>query len=188
MASATDMLDIIRDALAEYKSPVAYPETIPATYLRDIATLCKAGLDTRIYFTGFGDFDHHASQPNRHTDVLSQLDTGLGAFVEDMKVMGIWDDMVVAVVSEFGRRNYANGSSGTDHGEGNLAMVLGGGVKGGIYGSALTTSDLDAESLPIEIDFRSIYRELLEKHLDADPSKVFPEPQDRNTVLGLFAT
>jgi uncharacterized protein (DUF1501 family) len=188
MAGATEMLDVVREALAGYKSSVVYPTTTPATYLRDIATLCKAGLDARIYFTGFGDFDHHASQANRHTDVLSRLDTGLAAFVEDMKAMGIWDDMVVAVVSEFGRRNYANGSNGTDHGQGNFALVLGGGVKGGLYGSALTTADLDAESLPVEIDFRSIYREVLEKHLGADPTNVFPEPQDLNTVLGLFAT
>jgi len=188
MAGATEMLDVIRDALAKYKTSVVYPDTTPATYLRDIATLCRAGLDTRIYFTGYSDFDHHSSQGERHADLLLQLDAGLGAFVADMKTMGIWDDMVVAVVSEFGRRNYANGSNGTDHGEGNLALVLGGGVKGGFYGSDLTTADLAAESLPVEIDFRSIYREVLEKHLGADPTNVFPEPQDRNAALGFFAT
>jgi len=186
MAGATEMLDVVSEALAQYKSYVSYPDTKAAISLRDIATLCQAGLDTRIYFTGYGDFDHHAGQPDRHVEVLSQLDGGLGAFVDDMKAMGIWDDMVVAVVSEFGRRNYANGSSGTDHGEGNFSFVLGGGVKGGLYGSDLTAADLEEESLPIEIDFRSIYRELLEKHLDANPTEVFPEPQDLKTVLGLF--
>jgi uncharacterized protein (DUF1501 family) len=186
MDSATDMLDTVRTALAGYKSSVKYPNTVPATCLRDIATMCNAGFDTRIFFTGYSDFDHHSNQPNSHADLLLRLDQGLGAFVQDLKSMGMWDDMVVAVVSEFGRRNYANGSAGTDHGHGNLAFVMGGNIKGGIYGSELTAADLEAESLPVEIDFRSIYRELLEKHLEADPATVFPEHQDMNTKLGLF--
>jgi uncharacterized protein (DUF1501 family) len=37
-------------------------------------------------------------------------------------------------MSEFGRTVAENGSRGTDHGHGNAILVIGGGVKSGIYG------------------------------------------------------
>ena len=40
------------------------------------------------------------------------------------------------VFSEFGRRISENGSAGTDHGAAGVMMALGGGVRGGLYGTA----------------------------------------------------
>lgn len=42
-----------------------------------------------------------------------------------------WQKTVVFVCSEFGRTARPNGTKGTDHGTGTMAMVLGGAVKGG---------------------------------------------------------
>ena len=47
--------------------------------------------------------------------------------------MGMADDTVVLMFSEFGRRIRDNGA-GTDHGSGGVAFVVGGGVQGGLYG------------------------------------------------------
>ena len=115
----------------------------------------------------------------------SILTTALAAFVQDLKAMLVWDKATIVVLSEFGRRNYINGSGGTDHGGGNIAMVLGGAVNGGMYGRDLVTDDLESEWLGYDVDFRDIYREILDEHLGTDPGPVFPEAQEKNTVLGL---
>ena len=42
-----------------------------------------------------------------------------------------WDKTVVLVATEFGRTVAANGTGGTDHGTGAVAMLVGGAVQGG---------------------------------------------------------
>ena len=42
-----------------------------------------------------------------------------------------WGETVVALVTEFGRTARINGTAGTDHGTGTVAVLLGGALKGG---------------------------------------------------------
>ena len=49
---------------------------------------------------------------------------------------GCFGDTLVLQFSEFGRRITENGSHGTDHGAASVMMAMGGGVRGGIYGTA----------------------------------------------------
>ena len=42
-----------------------------------------------------------------------------------------WRETVVAVVTEFGRTARINGTDGTDHGTGTVALLAGGALKGG---------------------------------------------------------
>jgi uncharacterized protein (DUF1501 family) len=183
----------VQSAVASYSSTAVYEATDGRAYnihryLRDIAILAQYGFETRVFFTGFGGFDTHSDQgaaDGRQGDLFDRLDTALGAFAQDCKDMGIWDDTTIVIASEFGRRNYKNGSDGTDHGGGNAFVALGGGINGGMYGRDLTVADLDEEWLGYDVDFRDIYREIINDHLGADPSQVFPETQEINTVLGL---
>ena len=63
-------------------------------------------------------------------DKMQEIDQALGAFSAEMKDQGVWDDVTVIVMSEFGRTLEPNGQ-GTDHGWGGNYFVLGGGVRGG---------------------------------------------------------
>ena len=54
--------------------------------------------------------------------MIAALHDGLGA---------AWANTVVLVATEFGRTVAANGTGGTDHGTGAVAMLLGGAVQGG---------------------------------------------------------
>jgi len=92
---------------------------------------------------------------------------------------------VVAVITEFGRRNYVNGSSGTDHGHAYTMLLLGGAVQGGVKGPDLTNADLDLEYPSYAVDFRSIYKEVLDRHLAADPTPVLPEPLEIDQTVGV---
>ena len=72
------------------------------------------------------------------------------------------------VFSEFGRRVKDNGT-GTDHGAGGVAFVIGDSVIGGQYGEypSLEPHKLSiGEDLSFDIDFRSLYTEILEDWLE----------------------
>ena len=60
---------------------------------------------------------------------LSGLDGALATFEQGLAP--VWKDTVVMVVTEFGRTAAVNGTTGTDHGTGTVAFLVGGAVKGG---------------------------------------------------------
>lgn len=186
---AHDLMVQVNDAVANYASGVVYPNKTIATNLRDAAILLQANLGTRIVYTGLDGFDTHDDQgvlTGKHPDLLAQVDGALAAFELDLRNMGLWNKTVIALVSEFGRRNYSNLSDGTDHGGGNCMLLTGGAIRGGIYGTDLTNADLSGEVLPWEIDFRTVYGEILRTHMGvADVDAMFPEPGSIGAPLGL---
>src|SRR5262249_45932232 len=81
-----------------------------------------------------GSFDTHANQQGAHANLLRQLAEGLDALRAALVEAGRWNTTVIATYAEFGRRARENESGGTDHGTASAHFVLGGGVKGGLYG------------------------------------------------------
>ena len=80
---------------------------------------------------------------------------------------------MVLVFTEFGRRANDNGS-GTDHGSGGIAFVIGDAVKGGLYGEypSLAKDKLLEGDLHFNNDFRGLYSTLLEKWIGIDAKSV----------------
>jgi uncharacterized protein (DUF1501 family) len=186
-ATAFDQLDTLQEALRNYRSTIVYPPTSIASRLKDAAILLQAGLTTRLVYVQTGGFDTHGGQggaTGTHASLLLGLDRALGAFASDLKQLGIWNDAVIVVLSEFGRRNDENGSRGTDHGSGSPMLMLGGAVRGGLYGREIQQADLLQGHLPYDVDFRSVFKEVIARHLGADPAPVFPERQEREHNLG----
>ena len=89
--------------------------------------------------------------------------------MDDLKEHGREDEATILVFSEFGRRIKDNGS-GTDHGSGSVAFVIGGGVNGGYYGEypSLEEPDQLEGDLRFNNDFRCTYSTLLERWLGLD--------------------
>ena len=175
-----DNVGLIRNALDSYVPNVSYADASFSRSLEGIAQLIQVGgLGTDIYYTGMGGFDTHGGQGStsgRHPSLMFELNRGIESFANDMKAQGKWNDCVMIVFSEFGRRNFENGSGGTDHGDGQTMMVLGGAVNGGSYGSDLTDTDIrDNDSMPMEVDFRSVFGEVIDKHLGHASEAVFTD-------------
>jgi uncharacterized protein (DUF1501 family) len=188
LQQAHDLTAQVQTALTSYTSATTYANERLSLQMKDIATLIQGGFESRIFYTGFGGFDTHSAQgttTGAQANLLAQLDNALSAFATDMKAMGVWNDMVIVVLTEFGRRNYVNGSTGTDHGHGYTMLLLGGAVRGGVYGPALTDADLNGEYLSYGVDFRSIYKEILTQHMGVDAAPVFPETLPIDTTLGI---
>jgi uncharacterized protein (DUF1501 family) len=120
-----------------------------------------------------GGFDTHANQLGTHANLLKQLGEGLAALREGLIEIGRWDSSVIATYAEFGRRPRENQSGGTDHGTSSTHLVMGGAVKGGLYGAAPALARLDGSgNLPFAVDFRSYYATFLERWWGIDSASV----------------
>lgn len=81
--------------------------------------------------------------------------------------------MLTLVWSEFGRRPEENGSVGTDHGAGGVAMLMGTRVRGGQLGEYPGLGSLDVDgNLRSTTDFRALYCSLLEQWLGHDAAPI----------------
>lgn len=179
----------VQAAITSYTSQATWSSAFISQRMRDAAILIEGGFSTRIFYTGYGGFDTHGNQgasTGALPSLLTQLDDAIGSFAIDMKNRGLWNDVAIVVITEFGRRNYVNGSAGTDHGHAFTALVAGGAVRGGVYGPGITNSDLSGEYPAYGVDFRSIYKNILQNHLGADPAVVFPEALAIEQNLGIY--
>lgn len=182
---AYDLADQIQASLTNFVPNATYGNDWLSQRLREVAVLSQAGFETRLFYTGVGGFDTHSAQTTGQATLFAQVDAAIGSLAQDFKVMGLWNDTAITVITEFGRRNYENGSQGTDHGHGFCELVVGGAVKGGVYGPDLVDADINAEYPSYAVDFRSIYKEALANHMGADPAPVFPEALEKTVNLGI---
>lgn len=163
----------LKEAPARYSSSVEYPDNPIAKNLRDVARVHLADLGSRILYTAQGGYDTHANQGPTHPKLLGELSSAISAFFADLEAHDAADNVVMLVFTEFGRRIRDNGS-GTDHGSGGGAFLVGKPVQGGLYAeypSLEPMNWLNGEDLRPTIDFRGIYGTVLDQWLglDAEP-------------------
>ena len=107
-----------------------------------------------------------------HASLWGNTSNAIADFMDDLREHNASDNVTLLVFTEFGRRVHDNGS-GTDHGSGGVAFVVGDNVKGGMYGEypSLEEDKLLEGDLHFNNDFRSIYTDLIENWmgLDAQP-------------------
>ena len=131
-------------------------------------------------------FDTHGNQPARHAALLAQLAEGCATLRAELTRRGRWRDTLIMTYSEFGRSARENIHRGTGHGGGAAHFVLGGQVRGGLYGRAPDLARLDSSgNLPVEIDFRQLYATALGPFLKLDANAVL---QDDVPPLPLLRT
>lgn len=127
---------------------------------------------------GFGGFDTHSAQGGADGQLavlLARLARALAAFAADLHDR--LNRITVVVLSEFGRRVAENGSGGTDHGSGGVALVLGGGLQGGVHGiwPGLSDDVLDDGDLMVATDTRSVLAEVVRGRLgNTATDRIFP--------------
>jgi uncharacterized protein (DUF1501 family) len=155
--------------------------------LQQIARLIKADVGVEAAFAEIGSWDHHSNEPGQLTPLLQQFGNSLAAFSKDMGDR--MADIVLVTMSEFGRTAKEDGNGGTDHGHGNVMMVVGGPVHGGkVYGRwpGLAPEQLyEQRDLAVTTDFRDVLGELVSGFLGQKTSQVFPG-FDAGEPLGLL--
>ncbi len=165
--------DTLRSAASAYSSAVEYAETPIARSLKSIAQTYLAGLGTRVFYTAQAGYDTHSGQMPVQTQLLGELAQGIEDFFSDLREHQASRPAVMLVFTEFGRRVKDNGS-GTDHGSGGAAFVIGDPVAGGMHGAypSLNEDALLDGDLRFQVDFRSVYATLVEKWLGLDAQPI----------------
>lgn len=183
----------------EYANPDDYVPANGAVYdgqfgdsLKLVAQVAKLDLGLHVASIDLGGWDTHEGQGDQGGGYFAahveELSNGLMAFYTDM--LSYADRVTVVVMSEFGRRLRENENAGTDHGHGNVMIVLGGNANGGhVYASpwpGLAPGTLDeGVDLAITTDYRRILSEILIRRLgNPHLGAVFPGYQGY-TPLGV---
>lgn len=166
---AYNSVEAIHSLSPDYQNKVEYPKGNFAKDLQLVAKMLAGKSGTRVFYVQLGGFDDHAQEKEQHASLLKELDLGLQAFYQDLEAQDLESEVVTMAFSEFGRRVKENGSGGTDHGTAAPVFVLGGNVKGGLYGVYPSLTDLDRNGdLKYEVDFRSVYYTLMDGWLKGD--------------------
>ncbi|NJN99555.1 MAG: DUF1501 domain-containing protein [Anaerolineales bacterium] len=171
-------------------SGAVYPDDEFGLGLRQVALLVKAQAGLEVACLDVGGWDTHFAQGGSEglmAGLLQSLAAGLQAFYLDLSEQA--DQLLVVVMSEFGRRLRENGSLGTDHGHGGAMLLLGGNVAGGrLHGvwPGLAPEYLAGPGdLAITTDYRDILGEIILKRLNNPHlAEIFPgyTPQFREVI------
>jgi uncharacterized protein (DUF1501 family) len=185
-AAGGEMLEamkILRNANPQQYQPrngAEYPRSPFGQRLREIAQLIKADVGLEIAFADVGGWDTHVNQGGATGQLAARLDDfakSIHALVTDLGDR--MADVVILTMSEFGRTARQNGNGGTDHGHAGCLFVIGGSAKGGhVHGKwpGLEPEQLnEGRDLALTTDFRSVFGEIVRKHLGAAAlDRIFP--------------
>jgi uncharacterized protein (DUF1501 family) len=175
-------------------TPGAFGAAAMRVAARGAAKLMAADDGPRIAALAFDGWDTHANEGGpvgRLAMLLSGLD---GAFAEFESGLGErWRDTVIVAATEFGRTARINGTEGTDHGTGTIALLAGGAVQGGRVIAdwpGLKPANLyQSRDLAPTIDLRAVVKGVLHDHLGLSErvlaENVFPDSAAAKPVQGL---
>ena len=136
-----DLNNLLAPGLAATMLNTSFPAgNLLASQLEVVAKMIKLSVQQnfaarQIYYVRFGGFDLHSglmSGNDDHAALLTQVSQALNAFWNAMSPNDVnqQSNVTVFTASEFARTLQSNGS-GSDHGWGSAAMMLGGAVQGG---------------------------------------------------------
>ena len=151
--------------IAGYKTTASYPATQIGRSLALAAQIIGSNIGTKVLYVQHGSFDTHVSQFATQNNLLEQFSDAMAAFYDDLAAHGNDRRVLTMTFSEFGRRIEENAARGTDHGEASPLFLIGGGVKGGVYGKLPDLGTTNMGNLSFSTDFRSVYATVLERWL-----------------------
>jgi uncharacterized protein (DUF1501 family) len=192
-------LQLMKDQSNKYRNVIQtayrYPKPLSANYpagnyladqLKIVAKLINGGLKTPIYVVNHPNgFDSHERQVDAdktqggQANNLKTLSQAIGAFQEDLKIIGKANKVSGMTFSEFGRRIKSNDSLGTDHGTSAPVMFFGDMLNTGssvnntshpVSGMIGTSPNLPQtatvdDNVPMQFDFRQIYSTIMQDWL-----------------------
>ena len=175
----------IQEHLRPRGSATTFPKGDLSKQLRHVSAFIQSGMETSVYYTSTAGFDTHVNQAERQQKQLTEVSAAIGAFVDDIKSAGRWEEVLIMVFSEFGRRVKENASNGTDHGTAGNIMLIGASLKKpGMFNAMPSLEALDENGdMRFSVDFRRIYATVLHRWLGQDPSAILGKGFEELSVL-----
>jgi len=147
-----------------------------AERLAVLAAMLHDGMPLKcVSLNAIGSYDTHSDEAATLSTNLEQTVAALTAFQRDLEARGLDQRVLIQLWSEFGRRPRENGS-GTDHGAGGVAFLIGTRAAGKMVGEFPGLTNLDVnENLVRTSDYRGMYCSLLEQWFQTEAGLVIPE-------------
>jgi uncharacterized protein (DUF1501 family) len=165
--------DYIFEKSKAKSTEISYPDSPLAKDFKTIASLIQSDINTQVYYLQIDSFDTHINQMERQHKLFDTINEAIKAFVADLKKAGLFNSVLLATFSEFGRRVAQNASNGTDHGTANQMFFISGGLKKkGLLNPLPDLQNLKDGDLIYTEDFRKVYATILKNWLGADQSKI----------------
>jgi uncharacterized protein (DUF1501 family) len=200
-----DQSNVYRQTIqTAYAVPLSNTVTYPssnklADQLKIVAKLINGGLKTPVYIVNHPNtHDTHENQVSTIDKTtgsqainLTLLSQAIGAFQQDLELMGKADQVAGMTFSEFGRRIKSNASMGTDHGSAAPVMFFGtalntsptqvAGTQYPVPGMIGTSPDIPlnatvSNQVPMQFDYRQLYASVMQDWLcmtEAEVTQVF---------------
>jgi uncharacterized protein (DUF1501 family) len=158
------------------KSAVTYPSGDFAERLAVLAAMLHTGMPIKCAsLNAVGSYDTHSDEAGTLATNLAQTVAAVVAFQRDLEKRELDNRVLIQLWSEFGRRPRENGS-GTDHGAGGNAFLIGSRASGKMVGEFPGLTNLDEnENVVRTSDFRGMYCSLLEQWFQTEAGLVIPE-------------
>lgn len=189
-----DQSNVYRQTIqTAFNVPLSAAVTYPASnkladQLKIVAKLINGGLKTPVYIVNHPNtHDTHDYQVTTADKTLGSQATNLtilsqaiGAFQQDLELMGKDDKVAGMTFSEFGRRIKSNASFGTDHGSAAPVMFFGSALNtsptavagtqypvAGMIGASpnLPLSASTSDQVPMQFDYRQLYSSVMQDWL-----------------------
>ena len=156
--------------------PVTYPKGEFAERLAVLAAMLHTGMPIKCAsLNAVGSYDTHSNEASTLSVNLEQTVAAVVSFQSDLEARGLDQRVLIQLWSEFGRRPKENGS-GTDHGAGGAAFLIGTRAAGKMVGEFPGLTKLDVnENVVKTSDFRAMYCSLLEQWFQTEAGLVIPE-------------
>ena len=185
---AFDAMNLVQENMSSDYTPAngaSYPETAFGEHMQIVAQMIKLDLGLQVATVDLGGWDTHEGQGNGATGffagLFGELANALAALYTDLDEGGSNSPLArttVVVMSEFGREVRENSDNGTEHGHGNMMMVLGGPVNGGIHGQfpgLHPDAREDGTDVAVTTDYRQVLAEILiRRQGNARLGQIFP--------------
>ncbi|MCF7984575.1 MAG: DUF1501 domain-containing protein [Thiohalocapsa sp.] len=129
--------------ITHWEGPVRADFGIQARNLYD-ALVCADLLNMRVASMSFEGWDSHDKQAESIEPMYADLFGHNGALARLYRALPdpVKRQMLFVIAGEFGRQLKDNGGNGTDHGFGNVVLLIGPSVRGGVYGDMFPESEL----------------------------------------------
>jgi len=147
------------------------------------ARLINANIGCRVLDVGFGSFDTHANELIDHGRKMAEFDAAIARFYSTLSP-ALVGRVTIVTWSEFGRTLAGNASGGTDHGTASSLFLMGGNVRGGLYGEQPSLAGTANWDRPVAtVDYRSVYASVLDGWLGGGAATILGANFEN---LGLF--
>lgn len=156
-------------------STVTYPKSGFAERLAVLAAMLHTGMPIKCAsLNAVGSYDTHSAEAETLSTNLQETVTAVVAFQRDLEARKLDQRVLIQLWSEFGRRPEENGS-GTDHGAGGAAFLIGSRASGKMVGEFPGLTNLDVnDNLLTTSDFRAMYCSLLEQWFQTEAGMIIP--------------